>query len=329
MRIIFDLRRVGLGNNGGSLTLIKSGNTLVEMGHDVYFADTMKNQHTWNPLLAKHIRVNNDNQLPDADAIIATGYNSVNSTVNAPNRCGKKYHYIRGWETWVMSEKQIVKQVLKAPTTKIVNSICLRNKLKSFNFKSIIIRPGYDLEDIYDKGLRGKKLILGGLQSQSKHDTIKRTDWIIRTYKQLKKKNDDLELWMFGNDKQRYNQVSKYFKRPTIEEKNFLYNNVSIWLAPAMLEGLHMPPAEAMMTGCPVISTTAPMSGTQDYVDHRETGLVSKNDITSFIECVELLCENHSMRKDMGVKSRQKIEKMGDRKTNMKRLLDFLNKGYV
>ena len=54
MRILFDLRNVGLGNNGGSFTLIKSGNTLVKMGHDVTFVDSGQNQHIWVPLIAKH-----------------------------------------------------------------------------------------------------------------------------------------------------------------------------------------------------------------------------------------------------------------------------------
>ena len=47
MKIIFDLRRVGLGHNGGSLTLIKSGNTLHDMGHEVTFIDSGRNQNKW------------------------------------------------------------------------------------------------------------------------------------------------------------------------------------------------------------------------------------------------------------------------------------------
>ena len=50
MIITFDLRSVGLGNNGGSLTLIKSGNTLQDMGHEIYFIDSGKNKHTWEKL---------------------------------------------------------------------------------------------------------------------------------------------------------------------------------------------------------------------------------------------------------------------------------------
>ena len=63
---------MGLGNQGGSSTLIKSGNALVDMGHEIFFVDSMRNQHTWTPLKAKHIIVNpNDTKrLPDADFIM-------------------------------------------------------------------------------------------------------------------------------------------------------------------------------------------------------------------------------------------------------------------
>ena len=67
MRIVFDLRKVGLGNNGGSFTLIKSGNTLVDMGHDVTFVDSGKNQHTWVPLKANHKVVRQKAKLPKND----------------------------------------------------------------------------------------------------------------------------------------------------------------------------------------------------------------------------------------------------------------------
>ena len=89
MKIIFDLRAVGLGNNGGSSTLVKSGNTLVDLGHEVTFVDHMRNMHTWTPLEAKHKIVKRDlSRLPSADIIIATGYKSVAHTIRAPKRCG-------------------------------------------------------------------------------------------------------------------------------------------------------------------------------------------------------------------------------------------------
>jgi hypothetical protein len=91
------LRKTGLGNNGGSSTLIHSGNTLIDMGHEVIFVDSMKNKHSWTPLKAKHKIIRFDEQLPSGEVIIATGYKSVGPTVRAPKRCGIKMHWIRAW----------------------------------------------------------------------------------------------------------------------------------------------------------------------------------------------------------------------------------------
>jgi glycosyltransferase involved in cell wall biosynthesis len=326
MKIIFDLRKVGLGNNGGSSTLIKSGNTLVDMGHDVLFLDSGKNQHTWSPLKAKHMIFRSNEKVPSADAIIATGYKSVATTCSSPDRFGLKLHWIRGWEIWQMPEEQIVKQILHAPTIKLVNSICLQNKLKTYNVKSKIIRPGYDLNDLYFDNSRSNlpPLILGGLCTQDKHEHIKRPSWIFKTYNQLKKEGYDVKLWMFGNESQPKKYVDKYLQRPSMIEKNWFYNHINIWLAPAMLEGLHMPPAEAMMTQCPVVSTNASMSGTQDYMDHETNGLVSENNIESFISSVKFLCSHHSKRSEMGKQARRTIENIGDRTKNMQYLVDYI-----
>ena len=113
MKIIFNAMNCGLGNQGGSLTIIRSVNTLVELGHEVFIIDTGKNQHTWTPLKAKHIIVKDLSVIPNADVVIATGFKTVPSTLSLPTRCGIKAHYLRGWELWQMSEDQIVNKILK------------------------------------------------------------------------------------------------------------------------------------------------------------------------------------------------------------------------
>jgi len=330
MKIIFDLRNVGLGDNGGSLTLVKSGNTLTEMGHDVYFVDSGKNKHTWTPLKSSHLVVKNEKQLPDADVIIATGYKSVGKTLNAPRRCGIKAHWIRGWETWQMPEHQIVMNVLKAPTIKLVNSICLQNKLHKYHVKSEIIRPGYDLDELYcthKRVFEGVPITIGGLYTKGKHEKIKRTEWIFQTYLYLKGKEYKVELWMFGANKPPLETVDRFFLRPDMEQKLWMYNYIDIWLAPAMQEGLHMPPAEAMMTECPVVSTNAEMSGTQDYMVHGSTGLVSHNNLSAFMNCVETLVKDEfKTREMMGFEARKKIESLGGREYNMQKLVDYIRK---
>ena len=328
MKIIFDLRKTGLGNNGGSSTLIKSGNALVEMGHDIYFVDSMKNQHAWTPLKADHIRVSptDNSRLPDADFIIATGYKSVGPTVSAPGRCGHKAHWIRAWEHWQMSDDQIVKKVLKSPTIKLVNSICLRDKLKSYGFSSDIIRPGYDLKEIFPSHIRDqkKKVVIGGLYREGVHGRRKRTTWLFETARRLKTKYSDVRFWLFGSEKEpRREIIDNYVRSPSIKEKNEFYNNVDIWMAPTMSEGLHLPPAEAMMTECCVVATKAELSGVQDYVIDKETGCLSDNDAISFADVVDNLCKNPHYRKRLGKAGREKIIEIGDRKKNMQKMIDL------
>jgi glycosyltransferase involved in cell wall biosynthesis len=321
MKIIFDLRRVGLGNNGGSLTLVRSGNALVDLGHDVTFIDSMRNMHTWSKIKFNHV-IPKGIKLPNADFIIATGYKSVFKTLSAPKQCGIKCHWIRGWETWQMPEDQIVKQILGAPTIKFVNSFDLQNKLLSYNVESHIVKPGYDLNDIYPLKKKEKDfVVLGGLYHK-KHGKIKRVEWLFNVYSKLKSKGYDIRLYLFGADNppKRYD---KYLKQPTIEEKNKFYNEVDIWLSTAMQEGLHMPPAEAMMAGCPVVGTNAPLSGT-DYLIHEYNGLISENNLNSFISSVEELVQDKTLRTEFGKNARKSMEEFGGRKKNMAKFVKLL-----
>jgi len=327
MRIVFDLRKVGLGNNGGSFTLIKSGNTLVDMGHDVTFVDSGKNQHTWVPLKANHKVVRQKAKLPTADFIIATGYKSVEETITSPPRAGRQCHWIRGWETWQYNEKDIIQKVLKTPTVKLVNGLGLQKKLKSLGFDSHLIRPGYDFDKFSVKNIRQKHdtVIIGGLNKQGRHSNSKRTAWIFETVKVLKRKyGKKIQLWMFGMDGlPSTTMVDYYSKNPSVEEKNRIFNNVDIWLSTSMLEGLHMPPAEAMITECPVVGTNAEMSGTEDYLSHNETGIVTENDIFSFIKGVEQLVLDQKLRRQLGRNARVKVLGIGNRENNMKVLIDL------
>jgi glycosyltransferase involved in cell wall biosynthesis len=330
MRILFDLRKVGLGNNGGSSTLVKSGNTLVEMGHEIYFIDSMRNQHKWTPLKAKHLIVNHDDsRIPDADFIIATGYKSVGTTINAPERCGRKVHWIRAWEHWQMRDQAIVDQVLKVPTIKLVNSICLKKKLKKYGFDSYIIYPGYDFGELYPKHIRGKgsEVIIGGLYREGVHGQRKRTGWLFEVARKLKTRDKNIKFWLFGSEQKPVDfMIDNYLRSPTPSKKNNFYNMIDIWMAPTMSEGLHLPPAEAMLTECPVIATKAELSGVQDYIIEDETGVLSENDLHSFIQDVEYLYKHKETRLRLGKAGREKILEIGDRRKNMQNLIDLFER---
>jgi len=325
MRIIFDVRDVGLGNNGGSLTLVRSANVLSRLGHQVTFIDNGRNQHTWTKLECDFIKCEKESQVPDSDFVIATGFRSVLKTVRLPKRCGIKLHWIRGWEVWQGSESWIRDVILEAKTIKLVNSIGLKKKLKSYGIKSHLVYPGYDIEDLYPLGIREDSVfILGGLYVTGKHVKTKRPNWVINIYRILKQKYPNkIKLWMFGSSKFGPTEADYYISNPSMKEKNYFYNNIHVWLSPSKLEGLHMPPAEAMLAEVPVVGVNEQLCGTRDYLHHGITGFVADR-FSDFVSFVEKLYRDIFLRIKLGKKARKKILQIGDRKTNMQKLVSLL-----
>jgi len=327
MRIIFNLTNVGLGNNGGSLTIIKSANILQELGQDVIILDSQKNQNKWVKLNVPHLIVSNNSKIPSSDIIIGTGFNSWNHTLSLSKKNGKKYIWLRGWETWQTQENNLIQILSSKKLNILTNSIGLKNYINQFKIESEVIRPGYDFEDFYPMNFREKnkdEIILGGLYHR-KHKT-KRSDWIFQAYEILKNKYSNLKLFMFGFDQLKEKEIDYYLKQPNLKEKNELFNSVDIWLSPSCLEGLHIVPAEYLLTEGALVSNDSPLSGTMDYAIHKQTSIVSKNDFNSFIKSIEILILNKELRIELGKNGKNKIFELGDRKTNMQKMINLTSK---
>lgn len=130
---------------------------------------------------------------------------------------------------------------------------------------------------------------------------------------------------MFGtNNNPNIPIIDKYIQKPSIKEKNKFFNRIDIFLSPTKLEGLHIVPQEAMLTGCPVIGTSAELSGMEDYLKHNYNGLISLNNFDNFLGSTIYLIENRDLRIKLGLNTIKSIKDLGDRKYNMKKLVKFL-----
>lgn len=330
MKIVFNLYNCGLGNNGGSLTIVRSANKLQELGHDVIVIDSGKNMHTWTPINFEHNILKSIYDCPKADVIIATGFKTVRTSLALQTKFEKVFHWIRGWEVWQMSEKDIVHNILAKPTIKIVNSSCLKRKLQSFGFSSEIIRPGNDLDIYFDKKIRSSEsIVIGCLSHFGKHRKTKRTDWCIESAKYLKETQKcNIKFFMFGNEPSpKLPFLDNYLQQPTLQQKNLFFNNIHFWLAPTSLEGLHIPPQESMLTGCVVLGTNADMSGNEDYLEDKRTGFVSDNTYESFLlYLTEIIKMKVDYLKKISDNAKEKIRNLGDRKDNMKKLIKVISR---
>ena len=317
----------GLANNGGSRTIVRSANTLRKMGHDIIILNTKPiPAYNWDTIDVPVIAPKTSKNIPEADIIIATAYSTVRSTMEA-SKCRIKAHWIRGYESWSNTENQI-REVFNQPTLKIVNSICMHNKLLEYGVTSEIILPGYDFEELYPTGLRDveEKIVIGGLYSEGKKRKSKRTEWIFEAVRNIKE-DIDIELVMFGADgiPPKDSPVDYFIPNPDIKTKSKIYNICDIWLAPTENDSLHLCAAEAMQTCCAVVGTDAQMNGMKDYLFDLDTGIISSNNVKDFENCVRFLIDRPWLRQELGNAARSKILMLGDRKDNMNKLIKYLD----
>uniref|UniRef100_A0A6M3KI38 Putative glycosyltransferase n=1 Tax=viral metagenome TaxID=1070528 RepID=A0A6M3KI38_9ZZZZ len=282
MKILLNLVGTGLGNNGGSQSIIRMALELSKLNNDVKILLDSVNRFDWFDGFDHLLQyVNNVDEMmwPKCDVIIATGCGTVKSTLYYPYVSIKnKFYWIRGHETWSMCEDDLFKNY-KSGLRLLVNSEWLKEMIfRKCNIPSIIQYPGYVDGDSYRLGItyvRGRidDIRIGILYYDDK--PTKRFDQALNIVCRLNNlnKRTRVSLVLFGNKPinnrymEYFNRISyKYYLKPTYEEKINLMKSCHIWLATTELEGLHIPPIEAGLCGCNLVVKGLYSSGMSDYV---------------------------------------------------------------
>lgn len=300
MRIVFNVLKVGLGNNGGSKTLVRCAEILKELGNDVVIA-SQGNNYTWNK-----IKVPIVSSLPKADVVVATGFGSVKSTVQSS--IPKKFYYIRGFEIWRASEKQLLNSFKSLRC--IVNSEWLVRYFKKKKIHCDLVYPGIDF-DLYpcDIPVVGREDVVGGL-FHTKHKT---------------KRHDDV-VYIAHRLGVRCVMLNRDIKNPKPGELSKFYNSIKVWISPSELEGLHNCPMEASLCGCGLVATDHAKGGTLDYAIHEETCLrYESRDLDMATSYVEKLLRDNSEREKLQSDMKKVLyNKIGSKMYNMTKMAGIL-----
>jgi len=310
MNIIFDGRRHGFGNNGGSRTIIKCAEVLNRLGHKCYVVG--RDNFTW----FKHEPT--INKIPkNVDAIIAVSAGDSLSLAKA--KASIKAWYIRAHEIWWYNEAQLAEYYRDKRFINIVNSSNLKNKLKSLGADSTVIYQGIDFDWWEDRKLRRNDIIkIGALYSSQPRkrwkDFIKLAN-ILGT--------DKYEYVAMGGSKlnTKFKFISKFIHNANVEQLNDLYNSCHIWFAPTELEGLHNVPMEAALCGCLIVCGDEPMNGMiYDYAFPDSTAMVyERKNIDHAAELIKN--PNWNLIENMQKRLRDNIR---TREDNMKKLVKYL-----
>lgn len=265
MNIGFNLIDCGLGNNGGSRTIIKCCETLNKIGHKSVIISPV-DKFNW----FKHEKPLKD--IPkDLDWIVATGQSTVKSTFKSSIK--NKAWYIRGHEIWSIPEYKLI-ELYRMDIKKIVNSISLQKKLKQHNIDSKVVWQGIDLELWTNEDRNfNNKITIGCLRNVKMQS--KRWDLFIKLSKIL---GDKYNYVSFGDDDANEAFLTNYIRKPSFKELNKLYNSCHIWFSPVENEGLHNVGLEAGLCGCLILCSNIERNGMiLDYAFNDKTAMVFNN----------------------------------------------------
>ncbi len=299
MKIAFNALGCGLGNNGGTRTIILCDKVMKELGHQSWIISSL-NCFTWFKY-DKPIRL-----VPnDLDALISIDKRGLKSTINSNAKV--KMWYTRAFQGMDFSNLEI---------KIIANSENLRNRIMNSGAKQCeVIYQGIDfnLWENIDRD-RKDKIRIGCLFSNKPQKNWKDFEEIASRLDPLK-----YEFVTFGSQECRCNWIKSALVNPNHKDLSRLYQSCDIWLAPTKNEGLHNVPMEASLSGCLIICGDYEGNGMLgDYAIEDKTCMVYHS-IEDAIDKIKN--PNWDLVENMNYLLKEKI---GTREENMKKMIRII-----
>ena len=299
-----------LNNNGGTRTIIKSVQSLNELGHKARIVAKV-DRYTWERHDTPKVKIPKD-----TDVCIAVSIHDIPLMKHeAAKRCpkAKLAIWLRSWPTNQMPEEKIIKKLDKFSRigTVLVNAGWLKDHLIKNGVESELVWAGFDEWEphIYINNIEK----IGCLYNPK----LKTKRW--QDFLYMKEKlGDAYEYISFGVPKKCRTVGVKYISNPKHSQKEAIYGGADIWFCPTVSEGFHQVGMEAGLCGCVVVGPDKPSCGMHDYLNN-ETGIIY-NDLDDAVEKIQKVDYNKG-----AVMHDYIFEKIGDRERNMKKLVEVFN----
>jgi hypothetical protein len=298
-----------LANNGGTRTILRSADALIRLGHRVDIV-AHKDRFTW----FKHIEP--VHKIPaDADVVIAVSVSDMYMLLATYKGSAKLAYWARPYETWQSPRHKIatkMKKVLRRGGVVMCNSTWQVEEMqKKHDVKLELAYAGLDLHDwgvVDAERPRAKRI--GCLYSAVE---CKQWNAFVALRKML---GDEFEYVAFGMRDCRDSFVKEYHKNPSHEELLALYHSCETFYCPNTREGFYNCGYEAALCGCILITSDYPCNGMGDYATSETAHVVSS---------VEQAAEAARSPDVFKIpKMLRRLTEIGDRKTNMERLVKLL-----
>ena len=334
MRITFVLPLASFG--GGTRVVACHAEGLQRLGHRVCVVSQPPNrpslrarlrslvrQHRWLPrarqgshldglpiehhVLARERPVT-DADLPEADVVIATWWETAEWVMRLSSTRGAKAYFVQGHEVFDGLPIDRVRATYGMPLHKIVVSRWLADVMRDEygDGAASLVMNGVDTA-LFQAAERGRQSVrrVGMMYAEA---TCKGTDVGLRAFELLKARRPDTTLVVLSS--QTLNPCLplppnvELHMRPAAGEIPRIYASCDVWLVPSRSEGFGLPILEAMACRTPVVST--PIGAAPELVSPDAGFLASAADPTELAQALErVLALDDTAWRQMSERARQ------------------------
>jgi glycosyltransferase involved in cell wall biosynthesis len=201
-----------------------------------------------------------DADVPEADVIVATWWQTAGWVWNLSPSRGRKVHFMQHYEVWGGDIEQI-DAVYRLPIPKIVLTGWMRDLLRDkFGQEPLAQIPNSVDTDLFNAPPRGKQPV-STVGTTYFSIGPKGTDVVLKAFALALRREPRLHLLSMGYEppvpELPMPEGSEYFHQPPQAMLPRLYDRCDAWLFGARVEGFGLPILEAMACRTPVIGTPA------------------------------------------------------------------------
>jgi glycosyltransferase involved in cell wall biosynthesis len=249
-----------------------------------------------------------DKFLPDADAVIATWWETVEAVSRAPESKGRKFHLVQGHEVWSYLPPRAA-DVYRLPFHKIAVSNWLLGLMRDrygASEVSLVMNPVDIHRFAWIERSRAKVPTVGTVYSFT---PVKNSAMAFEAVRLARERVPDLRFVCFGADelpKALDLTYVEYIQRPPQDMVPDLYRRSDLWLFSSTEEGFGLPILEAMAVGTPTIAT--PAGAAPELITPKTGALVDLDPAEMADAIVRLFGEPSSCWREMSRACRETAE---------------------
>jgi glycosyltransferase involved in cell wall biosynthesis len=226
--------------------------------------------------------------VPDADVVISTWWETAEYVETLPDRCGRKAYFVQHHEVFDYLPVDRVRATYRFDQKKIVVASWLRDLMEEAygDPDTSLVSNSVDLE-LFRSAPRDKqpRTTIGYMHSSA---DFKNVGLALEALEIARSRLPELEVRAFGQEAPGSPEgppdYVDYRWKPPQEELRTVYGHCDAWLFTSRIEGFGLPILEAMACRTPVIAV--PEGAAPDFIDDRVSGFLVPHDAGALADAI-------------------------------------------